>query len=505
MFGGFVMRKLCTLLTLIVILCLPVAVSAAEQGNFFTRAEFIKEILTQAGTEIEEVTQSSFSDVTDPELIPYIETAYDNGIVSGYGHYFAPGRSITKEEAVKIIVHVFGEKAGFNAMSDSFADGDLEFAYSEDISAWAKPYVAYALETGLITEEGDTFGPGEPVTAAQAGEMIAAAKEVYQQLFTRDGLSAPDMLVLANEKMAEVGTYKQKGTMLTEMQLLVEGLTPEQVGENEELEKFIDGGIDMSMNMDMDISFQAPDRIYIKQTLASDAGVEEVVQDVETYMDGSLMYQRMAGSDKWVMQDLGEVMEQIQAITDREPYQMTQLSEDELKMFKEFARYEEDVVTDDGEYYVISFKIDQEAYREYYMEVMEKVMDSIVTLQAENPALGQGPGFDPEQYKQMMMSLVSGMEVELSYKYYIDKETHLFGKVWMSQAMTMPMAEFMTEVVEALGEDAPQFSAKMLSHSEGEFEIYDLDEEVEFPVITEEDIMDQGELVPVEPEALQED
>ncbi|MDD4707971.1 MAG: S-layer homology domain-containing protein [Firmicutes bacterium] len=337
------MKKFCLLLALVIVLGAPAASLAQQQDSHITRADFIKEILTQTNTEIDEVTQSSFSDVTDPELIPYIETAYKNGIVSGYGDYFAPGQSITKEEAVKIIVDVFGEKAGLKEAAKAFTDEDLEFADSGDISPWAKPYIAYALEAGLITKESDSFGPQTPFATVQAGEMIASAKDVYQRLFTRDGLSAPDMLVRTNEKLAELGTYKQKGTLLTEMQLFVEGLTLEQIEENEELEEFIDGGIDMSM--DMDISFQAPDRIYIKQSLASDAGVEEVMQAVETFMDGSLMYQRMAGSDKWVMQDLGPVMEQIQVITDREPYQMTQLSEDELNMFKEFARYEDDIKT----------------------------------------------------------------------------------------------------------------------------------------------------------------
>ena len=489
MTGGIVLKKLCALLTLIIILCLPAAVPAAEQEAFITRGEFIKEILTQAGTEIEEVTQSSFIDVTDPDLIPYIETAYKKGIVSGYGDYFAPGQNITKEAAVKIIVDVFGEKAGFKEAAKAFTDTDLEFADSGDISSWAKPYIAYALKTGLVTKESDSFCPQDAVTAVQAGEMIAAAKEVYQRLFTRDGLSAPDMLAHTYEKLAEIGTYKQKGTMFTVMQMILEGIPQEQIEENEELEELLDGEIIMVMNMEMDASFQAPDRIYIKQSLASNAGMEEIMQDVETFMDGSLMYQRMAGSNKWIVQDLGPAMEQIRTITDREPYQMAQLSEDELKIFKEFAKYEDDIETDKGKYYVISLNIDQETYRKYYTEIMEKVMESIVTLQAESPALQQDPDFDPQQYNQMITALVSGIEVELSYRYYINKETGLFEKVWMFQSMTMPMEEFMKEVSESLGEDEPDFSIKVSSHSQGEFEIYDFNKKVKFPVITEKDIM----------------
>ena len=496
------MKKLCALLTLIIVLCLPTAVPTAEQENLVTRAEFVKELITQAGIETEEVTQSSFLDVTDPEFIPYLETAYKNGIVTGYDGCFDPDRYVTKEEAVKIIVEVFGEKAGFNEIAKTYTGG-LEFTDSESIAVWAKPYIAYALEAGLITEEGDAFGPRAPVTAEQAGEMTAAAKEVYQRLFTRDGMSAPDMLVHINQRIAEAKTYKQKGTVHTGMELLVEDVTQEQMEENEELKAFLDGGMEINMIMDMDVSVQTPDKIYIRQSVVSDTEAEEVVQDVETFMDGSLIYTRMTGTDKWILQDLSSAMEQIQPITDREPCQMAQLSEDELKMFKEFAKYEADAELDGKEYYLISFDIDKETYRKYYMEVMEKVMDSVVTLQSENPKLSQDPDFDPQQYKQIMTALVSGIEVELSYRYYINKETKLYERVWMSQDMTMPMTEYMTAIEESLDGDGPPFSVKMLIHSEGEYEIYGFDEEAEFPVITEEDIIDERELVPVETKTLQ--
>jgi ribosomal silencing factor RsfS len=499
------MKKISILLALIIVLGVPAASMAAEQDAHVTRAEFIKEILTQAEVDIEEVTESSFTDVTDPGLIPYIETAYKNGIVSGYGDYFDPDISITKEQAVTIIVNTFGERTGLKEMAGEDEGEILDFSDSGSINSWAKPYIAYALNTGLITEEDDAFGPQTPVATEQASHMIATAKGVYRELFTRDGLSASDMLVLINEKTAEASTYKQKGIMLTEMDLIIEGITPEQIEENEDLNTFLDGGMQMSMQMDMDISVQTPDKVYMKQSISSNAEVEQVIQDIETFMDGSIMYTRMAGTDKWIMQDLGSVMEQIQAISDREPYQMTQLSEDELRMFKEFARYEDDVEADDKEYYVISLNIDKDAYSEYYMEIIEKVMDSVVALQMENPQLQQDPAFDAQHYKQMMTALVTDMEVELFYKYYINKETKMFEKMWLSQNMTMPMEQFMAEVVAVLGEDAPPFSVKVLSRSEGEFEVYDIDVEVDFPVITDEDIMDPSQPVLPEMEAPQED
>lgn len=490
------MKKFYVLMTLIIALCLTTAVPAAGKQAYITRAQFIKEVLIQSDIEIEDIAQSSFSDVTDPEFIPYIETAYINKIVSGYGDCFCPGKSITKEEAVKVIVEVFGDRAGFRKTAGGFAESDLGFIDSQIISQWAVPYISYALDIGLITVDDDAFGPQAAITVEQAGEMVASAKAVYQQLFTRDGLSAPDMLVLIIEKNLETSTYKQRGSLLTNMEFIVDGVTPEQIEENEQLKALFDEGMTMNMQMDMDMSIENPDRAYIRQTLTANTDAEDAVQEVETFMDGHKMYTRTSESEKWIMQDLGPVMEQLEAVSGKEPYQMATLSEDELRMFKEYARYEDDIEIDGLEYYVIGFDIDKDTYREYYLDILEKVMGSIATLQMENPQLQQDPSFDPDQFKQMMLALVSGMEVELSYKYYINKETKMYERIWLSQQIEMPMEQFMAQAAAVSGEEIPEFSIRMLTSSEGEFEIYDINGDVEFPQITEEDIMDASEQMP---------
>lgn len=488
------MEKLSIILAMVIALCVATAVPAAGQQPYITRAQFIKETLIQLEASIDEVTQSSFSDVTDPEYIPYIETAFNNRMVSGYGDYFGPDQSITKEEAIKIIVEAFGERAGFNNMATGQAE--LKFLDSQSISQWAVPYISYALSVGLVAIDGDTLSPKAPLTIEQANEMITAAKDVYQRLFTRDGLSAPDMLVLIIEKIIETSTYKQKGSLLTNMEFIIDGITLEQIEENEHLKALLDDGITMNMLMDMDMSIENPDRAYIRQTLTTNTDAEDAVQEVETFMDGHIMYTRTSGSEKWIMQDMGPVMEQLESIKGKEPYQMATLSDDELRMFKEYARYEDDIEIDSREYYVIGFDIDKDTYREYYLDILEKVMDSIATLQMENPQLQQDPSFDPDQFKQMMLALVSGMEVELSYKYYINKETKMYERMWLSQSIEMPMEQLMAQVAAASGEKIPELSIRMLTSSEGEFEIYDFNVKVEFPQITEEDIMDVSEQMP---------
>lgn len=491
------MKKTFLLLILILTLCVP-AMAIAEPQQHITRAEFIKEILTESGAEIPDISESTFNDVTEPGLIPYIEKAYAEGIVSGYGDWFGPDELITKSEAIKVIVSVFGENAGFIKFIDEFADDFMftDFRDDGEIAPWAKPYIAYALDWGLIAEEGDTFYPGGLLTPEQARDMIATAKDTYQKRFTRNGLSAPNMLVLINEKLGELDTYKQRGTLHNNIIFLFEGPAFEDIKEAEGFGMPPEG-------MDMDITIEAfiqnPDKIYMKQRMALEldglGNDEQTDQQIETFIDGSSMYTKMEDLDKWVHRDIGTFMAEIMSLANQEPHQRAQLSDMELEAFKKFARYEDDVIIDNNTFYVVSFDIDREAYKEFYTDFMEKVMDSVIALQTEDPLLAEDPDFNPEVYRQMMLAIVSNMEVEVSYKYFVNSETQMYEKVWMLQDAFMPMDQSIMEAIPSPGEDVPDFSFEMLNRIEGEMEIYDFNEDIEFPVITEEDIIEQADIM----------
>lgn len=493
------MKKISLLLIITLLACLPITALAEAGEENITRADFVVQLLTEGNVDIDEVLESSFTDVTDPDLIPYIETAYNKGIVSGFGDIFNPQGYVSKEQAITMIVKVFGESSALKNLSGEDLNNTLVFSDSSSISSWAKPYIIYALSTELIQEDGINLNPKALITKDAAENLIATAKVKYEELFTREGLSASDMLILANEKNNEYSTYKQKGTLEMNMKMNVEGLPQEELENNGELNALLGQG--MNMTLDMDIQVAVPDKAYIKETIKSTEGEEDINIDVEIFMDGSTMYTKMPGSDKWNKQDMSSIMNQIQSISSNEPYKMSQLSDADIKFFKDYAKFEDTVELEGNEFYVISMNIDKETFKEYYMKIIEKAMDSVVELQVNNPQFQQDPNFNSDQYKELMLQMVSQMEIEMEYKFYIDKENKTYDKMWVSQDMYMSMDQIIAMVKETIqsedtDEEMPDISVTMVNHSEGEFNFYDFDGEVNFPEITEEDIMNTPQPLP---------
>ena len=63
-----------------------------------------------------------------------------------------PDDYITREKAVKILISALQTKKDI-----SLSDSNLDFADEEQISDWAKPYCATAVEMGLIKGMGDNM------------------------------------------------------------------------------------------------------------------------------------------------------------------------------------------------------------------------------------------------------------------------------------------------------------------------------------------------------------
>ncbi|WP_313641653.1 S-layer homology domain-containing protein, partial [Paenibacillus sp.] len=97
---------------------------------------------------------------------PFIQAIAEAGFISGYEDgTFRAGHEITRSEFVVIIVRVLGLKIDSNAQ--------LTFKDAEQVSAWARPYVAAAVEAGLIKGNGDgKFHPNGSTTRAEAITLI---------------------------------------------------------------------------------------------------------------------------------------------------------------------------------------------------------------------------------------------------------------------------------------------------------------------------------------------
>lgn len=146
------------------------SVSYRPEGNL-TRAEFIKMTIKASGISVEEGMVPSFQDVpTSHSLHSYIATAAAKGVINANAEYFRPDASITRAEAMKILVNMLGETVVAVEMT-SFDDVDS----ANDLSK----YIETAHELGIISGEsvdGKTlFRPYDSITRAEIAKVIANA------------------------------------------------------------------------------------------------------------------------------------------------------------------------------------------------------------------------------------------------------------------------------------------------------------------------------------------
>ncbi len=165
-------------------------ISGYDDGTFMpdqdiNRAEALKIILSGAGVDSPELDtyELPFSDLTnDAWYLPYINTAYDMGIVSGYSDStFAPDQTVNLAEALKMLTLAAGTELDYEGMSDPY----------EDVSAdvWFAEYVAYAKDFNLIEPEDDgLLYPAQTLSRAELSEIV------YRFMYVQDyGLSEFDI------------------------------------------------------------------------------------------------------------------------------------------------------------------------------------------------------------------------------------------------------------------------------------------------------------------------
>ncbi|BBH22034.1 hypothetical protein Back11_33790 [Paenibacillus baekrokdamisoli] len=147
--------------------------------NEITRAEFV--VMLGRVFNFSQGSVNPFKDV--PAAAWYADAlskAYTAGIISGMGDgKFQPNRSVSREEAAKMIAVAFDLEPASSSMNVK----DLN-----EISDWAVPYVNALFEHGYISGRGDhhRFAPKANLTRA---EMIKILDNVVDKLVDVDGLS----------------------------------------------------------------------------------------------------------------------------------------------------------------------------------------------------------------------------------------------------------------------------------------------------------------------------
>lgn len=149
-----------------------------KPNNSITRGELITILVKCKVGVIPAVTEVHFTDVSvDHYAAPYVEYAYQNQIVEGFGdHTFRLNEDVTREQALKMILGVF--------ISMDLIDGSPASTVCKDISGgWSTKYWNYALNNNILGGYNDVDGKPtgycglmDDMTRGQAAKVIINAR-----------------------------------------------------------------------------------------------------------------------------------------------------------------------------------------------------------------------------------------------------------------------------------------------------------------------------------------
>lgn len=147
-----------------------------EQGRPYdslNRAEALKVIL-ESRTDLRDraawhrghmLPMSLFYDVIQTEwYAPYVETAFESGIVTGYPDgSFKPGRFLSVEEAITLMVRTLDDGTATSYQTSSYIQNRP--------NEWFSPHISRAIERNLIMHQGQ-LRLGAPITRGQFFDIL---------------------------------------------------------------------------------------------------------------------------------------------------------------------------------------------------------------------------------------------------------------------------------------------------------------------------------------------
>ena len=147
-----------------------------------TRAEFCALIVRAMHYDITSYDDRFLDVKSDEWFATYILTLAKKGIVSGSDGYFDPNRSVTIEEAAKILVCTYENTCGeLTYLSSTVATGSRQYF---DISLWAREYMVKATMLGLVPRPAVTnyrglFGGDDDTYPQKELSRIEAAEVIF--------------------------------------------------------------------------------------------------------------------------------------------------------------------------------------------------------------------------------------------------------------------------------------------------------------------------------------
>ncbi|QZY55079.1 hypothetical protein [Crassaminicella profunda] len=320
-----------------------------------------------------------------------------------------------------------------------------------------------------------------------------------QEEITKDGLTASEMLLTVNDAFNnQYTTFKFNGTMnmntKTTGSMMIKKPDPNNEGQFIKEEQKLDQNVDMTMVQEG--IFEKPEKVYVKTTASiKNMPKEQKPQSSEVLMDQGVMYMRARENAKWIRLDINPMMQEMKKMMGNDGTNMG-MTKEQMELFGMYAAYDENTVIDGKEYYVINVNMDSAALKEVYSKLIDQMFDQlgkiieqteitkpkqaeakIETTEIKPEQIEEKPEMNKEVFKQKMQELFSKMNMNVTYKYYINKETKMYEFMDITQTIDMTMEKIHTQTT-----------------STGKYKYYDFNGEVTFPVINTENPQDMNQL-----------
>ncbi|WP_110930792.1 DUF4430 domain-containing protein [Paenibacillus bouchesdurhonensis] len=149
-----------------------------EPKRGLTRGEFAVLVVKLAG-EQPSGKDSGFKDVSQGSWYAgYVAAAKEKGLISGLSESsFGPNQPITRQELATILVRM-QEQTLANAEDGAASTSNRVLKDREQVSDWAADYVEAAIQSGLMSGDGDYFHPQQQVTREMAAVVIVKMHEM---------------------------------------------------------------------------------------------------------------------------------------------------------------------------------------------------------------------------------------------------------------------------------------------------------------------------------------
>lgn len=157
-----------------------------------TRGQFVTFLGRLEGADISTFEESAFPDVpADSFCAAYVQWAWENNIVGGYEDgTFRPNEKITREQIAKILAGTLAAK-GVDISTDKTLD-DFDISDKDSISDWAKEYVVFCYDSGLMNGKGGAFEPIRATNRAETCTVLSRMVRFMESYEPDDSGDVPD-------------------------------------------------------------------------------------------------------------------------------------------------------------------------------------------------------------------------------------------------------------------------------------------------------------------------